>query len=61
MLSKVRSEIGEEKIRRVAESIIRKIYKNRFLHLIVIDSTYLPYWFKLDNDSTRGYATLIRK
>lgn len=61
IFSKVRSEIGEEKIGRVAESIIRSMYKDKILRIVAIDSTYIPYWFEFDTDAAWGYATLTRK
>ena len=61
IFSKVRSEIGEEKIGRVAESIIQTIYKDRFLHLVAIDSSYVPYYFEDDKDAAWGYVTLTKK
>lgn len=61
IFSKVRSEVGEEKIGRVAESIICGLYKDRFLRLIAIDSSYVPYYFEDDLDAVWGYATLTKK
>jgi hypothetical protein len=61
IFSKVRSEVGEEKIGRVAESIICEIYKNRLLRIIAIDSSYVPYYFEEDKDADWGYVTLTTK
>ncbi len=61
IFSKVRSEAGEEKIGRVAESIICKIYKKRLLRIIAIDSSFVPYYFEDDKDAERGYAILSSK
>lgn len=61
IFSKVRSEVGEEKIGRVAESIICGLYKDRFLRLIAIDNSYVPYYFEDDLDAVWGYATLTKK
>lgn len=59
--SKVRKEIGEEKIGRVAESIIRELYRHRTVSMVAIDSTYIPYYFGNDKDATCGYVTLKKK
>lgn len=59
--SKVRKEIGEEKIGKVAEVIIQELYKDRFVSLVAIDSTYVPYYFEKDNDAAWGYVTLKKK
>ena len=59
--SKVRKEVGEEKIGRVAELIIQHIYKNRLLSIVAIDSTYVPYYFDKDYDAKWGYVTLKKK
>jgi len=61
IFSKVRKEIGEEKIRRVTEAIIREIYRNRFVAVAAIDSVYIPYCFEKDADAAWGYVTLKRK
>ena len=61
IFSKVRREIGEEIIGSVAESIIQRLYKNRWLSIIAIDSTYVPYYFKKDKDVDWGHATLSWK
>ena len=61
IFSKVRSEVGEEKVGRVAESIICGLYKDRRLRLIAIDSSYVPYYFEDDLDAVWGYATLTKK
>ena len=61
IFSKVRSEIGEEKVGKVAESIIRVVYKDRFLRLVTIDSSYAPYYFEDDKDAAWGYVTLTKK
>ena len=46
IFSKIRNEVGEEKIGRVAEEIISSVYKRRFVSLMAIDSTYIPYYFE---------------
>ena len=61
IFSKVRREIGEEIIGSVAESIIQRLYKNRWLSIIAIDSTYVPYYFKKDKDAEWGHVTLSKK
>ncbi len=61
IFSKVRREIGEEIIGSVAESIIQRLYKNRWLSIIAIDSTYVPYYFKKDKHADWGHATLSWK
>ncbi len=59
--SKVRKEVGEEKIGKVAELIIQNIYKDRFVSIVAIDSTFVPYYFEKDEDAAWGYATLKKK
>ena len=59
--SKVRKEVGEEKIGKVAEFIIWELYRNRFVSMMAIDSTYVPYYFDDDPDARFGYVTLNRK
>ncbi|MGH2639377.1 MAG: transposase, partial [Rhabdochlamydiaceae bacterium] len=59
--SKVRKEVGEEKIGKVAELIIQSIYRDRFVSMVAIDSTFLPYYFDDDKDAAFGYATLKKK
>ncbi len=61
IFSKVRSEVGEDKVGRVAESIICEVYKDRHLRLIAIDSSYVPYYFEDDPDAVWGYVTLTKK
>ena len=61
IFSKARKEIGEEIIGSVAESIIQRLYKNRWLSIIAIDSTYVPYYFKKDKDADLGHVTLSEK
>ncbi len=61
MYSKVRKEIGEEKIGKVAELIIQELYRGRFLSIIAIDSTFIPYYFEKDTDAAWGYVTLKKK
>ncbi|MGH2639011.1 MAG: transposase, partial [Rhabdochlamydiaceae bacterium] len=56
--SKVRKEVGEEKIGKVAELIIQSIYRARFVSIVAIDSTFLPYYFDDDHDAAFGYITL---
>jgi len=41
----------EEKIGKVAELIIRELYRNRFISLMAIDSTFVPYYFEKDTDA----------
>ena len=59
--SKVRKEIGEEKIGKVAELIIHELYRDRFVSRVAIDSSFIPYYFEKDNDAAWGYATLKKK
>ncbi len=59
--SKVRKEVGEEKIGRTTELIIRELYRDRFISKMAIDSSFLPYYFKDDPDAAFGYVTLKRK
>lgn len=59
--SKVRKEVGEEKVGRLAEAIIREIYKNKFVSIVAIDSTFVPYYFEGDSDADWGYVTLKKK
>jgi len=61
IFSKVRKEVGEEKIGRTTELIIQELYRGRFLSMVAIDSTFLPYYFKKDYDATFGYVTLKKK
>ncbi|MCL4380894.1 transposase, partial [Candidatus Marsarchaeota archaeon] len=61
IFSKVRREIGEEIIGCVAESIMQRLYKNKWLSIIAIDSTYVPYYFKKDKDAKLGHVTLSMK
>ncbi len=59
--SKVRKEVGEEKIGRVAELIVQELYRNRFVSLMAMDSTFIPYYFDDDREAAWGYATLKKK
>ncbi len=59
--SKVRKEVGEEKIGKVAELIIHELYRDKLVSLMAIDSTFIPYYFEKDTDAAWGYATLNRK
>ena len=59
--SKVRKEVGEEKIGKVAEFIIWELYRNMFVSLMAIDSTYVPYYFDDDPDARYGYVTPKKK
>lgn len=59
--SKVRKEVGEEKIGKIAEFIVQELYRNRFLSLVAIDSTFIPYYFEKDTEAAWGYATLNKK
>ena len=59
--SKVRKEVGEVKIGKVAELIIQGVYKNRFVSIVAIDSTFIPYYFEKDTDAAWGYVTLNKK
>ena len=59
--SKVRKDVGEEKIGKVAELIVQCIYKNRFVSTVAIDSTFIPYYFEKDKDAAWGYVTLKKK
>ena len=61
IFSKVRKEVGEEKIGRIAELIIHELYKEKFVSCIAIDSTFLPYYFEKDFDAAFGYVTLKKK
>ena len=61
IFSKVRKEVGEEKIGRTTELIIQELYRGRFISTVAIDSTFLPYYFKKDYDATFGYVTLKKK
>lgn len=61
IFSKVRKDVGEEKIGRVAELIIQELYKNRFVSLMGMDSSYVPYYFEEDADAAWGYVTLKKK
>jgi Transposase DDE domain len=61
IFSKVRKEVGEEKIGKVAELIILEIYRGRFISAVAIDSTFIPYWFEKDTDAAWGHVTLPRK
>jgi len=59
--SKIRKEVGEEKIGKVAELIIQGIYRDRFISIVAIDSTFIPYYFEKDTDAAWGYVTLNKK
>jgi hypothetical protein len=59
--SRVRKEVGEEKIGKVAELMIQALYKNRFISLMATDSTFIPYYFGADKEAAWGYATLNKK
>lgn len=61
IFSRVRKEVGEEKIGRTAELIIHELYRERFVSCIAIDSTFLPYYFEKDTDASFGYVTLKKK
>lgn len=61
IFSKVRKEVGEEKIGRTAELIIQELYRGRFVSLMAIDSTFIPYYFGKDTDADWGYVTLKKK
>jgi DDE family transposase len=61
IFSKVRKEVGEEKIGRTAELIIHELYRDRFVSRVAIDSSFLPYYFEKDTDAAWGYATLTKK
>ena len=61
IFSKVRKEVGEEKIGRTTELIIRELYRGRFVSRIAIDSSFIPYYFEKDTDAAWGYATLTKK
>jgi transposase len=58
---KVRKEVGEEKIGRTTELIIRELYRERFVSRVAIDSSFIPYYFEKDTDAAWGYATLTKK
>lgn len=59
--SKVRTEVGEETVGKVAELIIQELYKLRSISLMAIDSTYIPYYFRDDPYAAWGHATLTKK
>ena len=59
--SMVRKEIGEEKIGRIAELLIQELYRSRTISMIVVDSTFMSYYFADDKDAAFGYATLKKK
>jgi len=61
IFSKVRKDVGEEKIGKVVELIIQEFYRGRVISSIAIDSTYIPYYFEEDYDATYGYVTLNKK
>jgi transposase len=61
IFSKVRKEVGEEKIGRTTELIIHELYKGRFISRVAIDSSFIPYYFEKDPDAAWGYATLTKK
>ena len=61
IFSKVRKEVGEEKIGLTTEMILQALYRDRFVSLMAIDSTFLPYYFRNDPDASFGYATLNKK
>ena len=61
IFSKIRNEVGEKKIGRVAEEIIQELYRGRFVSLMAIDSTYIPYYFEDDLNAKWGYVTLKKK
>ncbi|MDE1825423.1 MAG: transposase [Candidatus Micrarchaeota archaeon] len=61
IFSKVRKEVGEEKIGKVAETIIHEIYRDKLVSMVAIDSTFVPYYFDNDEDAKWGYVTLKRK
>jgi len=61
IFSKVRKEVGEEKIGRTTELIIQELYRGRFVSMVAIDSTFIPYYFERDTDAAWGYVTLKKK
>lgn len=61
IFSKVRKEIGEEKLGMVSELIIHEIYRDRLISLVAIDSSFIPYYFEDDADAAYGYVTLTKK
>ena len=61
IFSKVKSEVGEGKWWRVAESIICRVYKDWCLQLIAIDSSYVLYYFEGDLDTVWKYVTLTKE
>ena len=61
IFSKVRKEVGEEKIGKTTELIIRELYRDQFISMVAMDSSFLPYYFEKDSDAAFGYATLTKK
>lgn len=61
IFSKVRKEVGEEKIGKTTEMILQELYKYRFVSRMAIDSTFVPYYFEKDSDAAFGYVTLKKK
>lgn len=51
IFSKIRREVGEEMIGKVAELIIQELYNDRIVSLIAIDSIYMPYYYYKDEDA----------
>jgi len=61
IFSKIRKDVGEEKIGRLVELIIHELYRNRVVSCIAIDSTYIPHYFEKDYDAEYGYVTLTKR
>ena len=61
IFSKVRKEVGEEKIGKTTELIQQVLYRDRSITMMAMDSSFLPYYFDNDLDAAFGYATLRRK
>jgi len=61
IFSKIRKDVGEEKIGILAELIIHELYRNRVVSCIAIDSTFVPHYFENDYDAEYGYVTLTKK
>ena len=61
IFSKVRKEVGEEKIGMTTELILRELYRGRLVSMVAIDSTFIPYYFEKDADADWGHVTLTKK
>ena len=61
VFSKVRKNIGAEKVNKVFQFVIQQYYRKRTIRLLAINSTFIPTYSKKDREALYGHVTIPKR